>query len=78
VSSVFSLGEPSVKVTRVDGVAPDSGDIASGRYPLSRTLTLLTRKNPPEEVTGFIKFLKSAEGREILGKRLTPITDGVK
>ncbi|MGK7344753.1 MAG: substrate-binding domain-containing protein [Candidatus Nitrospinota bacterium M3_3B_026] len=75
VSSVFSMGAHTVKALAVDGVYPTSENIASGRYPLSRELSLLVPKNPPREVVMFLEFMKSPEGRKILEKRLTLIPE---
>lgn len=75
VSSVFSMNESSLRVVSVNGAAPTSENILSGKYPLSRTLILITRKDPPDVVKRFIEFLKSDEGRRILSKRLTPVPD---
>lgn len=75
VSSVFSMGAHTVKTLSVDGVYPSSENIASGRYPLSRELSLLVPRNPEREVVMFLEFMKSPEGRKILEKRLTLIPE---
>jgi phosphate transport system substrate-binding protein len=49
-----------------NGVAPTIVNLASGAYPLGKTLWVVSRSVPPAAVTSFIAFLGSREARRIL------------
>ncbi len=57
-----------VRVLSFNGVRPDAQALAEGRYPLSRTFTVVWRKGSPPEVCRFIKFVRSKAGMEILSR----------
>lgn len=46
---------------RLNGVEPSVENVEAGRYPLSKTLSLLTAKKPSEATSEFIRFLSSKE-----------------
>jgi phosphate transport system substrate-binding protein len=49
------------------GVEPTPGNLADGRYPYSRSFYLVMRKDAGAEARRFAAFLRSAEGRAVLG-----------
>jgi phosphate transport system substrate-binding protein len=51
-----------------NGVAPSVANLASGAYPLAKTLSVLTRVPPSSAVRRFLSFLASPEARDILEK----------
>lgn len=58
----------ALKALVLDGVAPDARSIADGRYPHFKTMLLVTGPKSPPEVQGFVNFVRSAGGREILAR----------
>lgn len=58
--------EPSLVPLALNGVAPTLPNLASGAYPLSKTLLVVTRVPPPPPVRRFLAFLASAEARKIV------------
>lgn len=76
-SYVFTRKD-TVKVLRVEGIAPNAENIKSKRYPFWRVLSLAVQKsyiNDPA-VKGFLKFTLSPEGQEILSRKLVGISAG--
>lgn len=56
-----------IKVLSIDGVAPTLGNIASGRYPFTKTLGFVWREYTlPESAGAFVEFVRSDEGAGIL------------
>lgn len=55
-----------LKVLSYNGMAPSTGTLASGSYPLSKLFFTVTRKNVSEPVRKFLAFMRSAQGRKIL------------
>lgn len=64
----ISAGEivGSVKVLKVDGVAPTPEAIQEDQYAVTRTLTLATKGNPLGKVQAFIDFVRSDLGQSII------------
>lgn len=56
----------ALKVLTLDGVVPDVKSIASGSYPLSKQLLLVTGPKTPPEAQAFVAFVRSEAGHEIL------------
>lgn len=52
----------------LDGVAPDVKALADGRYPLSKTMYLVTPATPAPAVQGFVDFVRSPAGRALLAQ----------
>jgi phosphate transport system substrate-binding protein len=50
----------------IDGVAPTLDNVASGRYPFTKTLYLATRNGPSAAATRFLEFVHSEAGRRVL------------
>lgn len=56
----------AIKVLTLDGVVPSATAIADGSYPLYKQMFIVTRAKPSPAVQGFVAFVRSAAGREIL------------
>ncbi len=50
----------------LNGFEPDTANLHSGDYPLSRDLFLITASQPPAEVSLFLHFIRSDFGAEII------------
>lgn len=57
-----------VRVVSVGGAECSLDAVRQGRYPLVRTFTLLTRKEPPEAAKRFLDFCASEDAREVIDK----------
>jgi phosphate transport system substrate-binding protein len=56
-----------IKALLIDGVAPTLENVASGRYPFTKTLALVWREGTlPASGRAFVTFLQSAEAARIL------------
>ena len=56
-----------IKVLSIDGVAPTLENVASGRYPFTKTLGFVWRGGAlSESARSFVEFVQSAEGAAIL------------
>lgn len=72
--SFMSLGDAErhagagtpIKLLAIDGIAATSENIRTGRYPLSRPLTLVTRSLPSGAAKTFIDFALSAQASPIV------------
>ena len=58
----------------IDGVAPTRDNIANGTYPLLQNVFLIVPQNASAEISAFVDFLASEEGRNALNRRLSPLT----
>lgn len=73
------LGNPRLKMLRIDGSAPTLSSVASGRYPLYTPIYLVTNPDDPNaaEVRAFISFATSTRGGRVLREhRVLPYADG--
>ncbi len=61
-----SARKRSVKMLKVNGIAPTKESIISGRYPFRRPLFLVVRKNAKSEVRRFVQFVLSQKGQEFI------------
>lgn len=61
--------ERKLNIPLLDGVEPTVENLKKGRYKFSKTMYLVTNKNPSKEVQDFINFVFSVEGKKII-KRL--------
>ena len=50
----------------IDNILPSQANFASGKYPLFRSFSVVTRAQPSPLTKAFLEFLTSAEGRTIL------------
>jgi len=75
-ATLSSLGAASSTVTplAIDGIAPTPGNIAAKKYPVLIEYALVYREGAlPPEARGFVDFLFSGEGRNVLADHgLTP------
>lgn len=58
----------------INGIAPTTANIASGRYPYVKPLYLLVKNGAPASVVQFIAFVGSEAGRRILTAAGTDVT----
>ena len=58
--------EGKLKALAIDGVAPDTGSVAAGKYRLSKDFAVVTKGAPQGVAKGFIDFAASAEGHKIM------------
>jgi phosphate transport system substrate-binding protein len=56
----------TLKALALDGVVPSAQTVANGSYPLFKEVLLVTGPKSPPEAQGFITFVRSAAGRDIL------------
>lgn len=66
------LDADHVKTLKVDGVEPTADNIATGKYPLAKPLTLVTKGEPQGELSRFITLVKSPLGKGALQKSFVP------
>jgi phosphate transport system substrate-binding protein len=57
-----------LKMLSLNGIQPSLSALAQGSYPLAKTLSILTVKDPSPPVRMFRDFVLSSEGRAILEK----------
>ena len=55
-----------VKLLKLDGIEGSKANVASGIYPLSRPLLLITNGTPAGEVKSFIEFMQDTECQAIV------------
>lgn len=56
-----------IRTLSINGVAPTLGNVASGRYPFSKTLGLVWREETlPDSARAFVQFVHSDAGADIL------------
>lgn len=56
----------ALKALPLDGVVPSAQTIANGTYPLAKALLVVTGPKSQPETQGFVAFVQSPAGREIL------------
>lgn len=61
-----------VKAIKVDGVEANAANVVSGRYPLAKPLTLVTRGEPEGDLARFFAVVKSPQGKAVLQKNFVP------
>lgn len=68
--AAYAKGVREVKVVGADGqgYTPSAENVATGKYPLSRSLFMYTRGKPSGEAAEFIGFCLSPEGQAIVTK----------
>ena len=50
----------------LDGVAPSTENVRSGKYAISRTLLLITKGEPDEDEQTLLDFVLSEDGQKIV------------
>lgn len=58
-----------IRALAVDGVPATVGELRAGRYPLGRTLSLVTKQIPTGAGMAFIQFVQSPEQRAMIEER---------
>lgn len=58
----------AIRILALNGVMPSLRTLADGRYPYSKTFSMVTRKDPPATARKFIDFVRSPAGAAILAK----------
>ncbi len=71
VTGVSSANKRQVKVLAIDDFKPNRANIASAAYPLFRPLYLVTQGDPSPAVKGFLKWLLSDEGQQVVSDQGT-------
>ncbi len=71
VTGVSSANRRRVKALALDGVKPTRDNISSGAYPLYRPLYLVTRGGPSPEIRGFLDWLLSDAGQQVVSDQGT-------
>ncbi len=62
----FGYLDDSVKALEVDDTAPTPANASNGAYPVVRPLNMITSGEPSDVVQGWLDFIFSAEGQEIV------------
>jgi phosphate transport system substrate-binding protein len=65
--AVAEKGAP-IKLLELDGVAANTDNVANDKYPLCRSLFVLTKGQATGEVKAFIEYLLSKEGQKIVAE----------
>ena len=60
---------PAVKILKVEGLSPDTQNTSEGSYALTHELWLITRDPAPAEVQGFVNFVLSPAGQQLVGQQ---------
>ena len=58
-----------VKKLKVEGIPPDSENVAAKRYPLVKPLLLVTKGKPSGRTAEFVDFAIGERGQEILSRK---------
>ena len=58
----------NVKILSFNGIQPGSSNMGKEKYPLVKPFYLLTRTNVSASVDGFIDFIRSDQGRQLLAQ----------
>ncbi|WP_445330474.1 phosphate ABC transporter substrate-binding protein [Streptomyces sp. GSL17-111] len=66
LSTGFVEGHDDLVAVTLDGVSPDPENIASGDYPMTRPLYLVTDGRPEGKAKEFIDYVLSGPGQELL------------
>lgn len=73
-----SARKRTVKMLKVNGVAPTRKNIISGAYPFRRPLYIVVKKNAKPEVRRFVEFVLSARGQRLISSFGMPSLMDVK
>lgn len=69
----LGLGRSELHPVAVDAIAPSHDNVASGAYPLSRSLVLVAAGLPEGKLAAFFEFVLSQQGQEIIARRHVPV-----
>lgn len=62
-----------IRILTIDGVEPGEPTVASGRYPLKRSVLLLTALQRDPLTASFLSFIQSSAGQSLIGSLYTPL-----
>ena len=65
LTQILAEGRPLVALSW-EGVAPTLANLASGKYPLGKSLSVVFRRSPPPRVRRFVAFLSSPAAVKML------------
>ncbi|MFD9243249.1 phosphate ABC transporter substrate-binding protein [Streptomyces sp. NPDC059556] len=68
LSTGFIDGHPELVAVPLEGVAPTLANVASGTYPMTRPLYMITNGKPKGTVKQYIDYILSPEGQKLLPK----------
>lgn len=74
-----AVGNPKMKMIRINGVAPSTGTVANGSYPLFTQLYLITNSDSPKaaQTREFVDFVNSDAAKAVIRRHgLVPYQDG--
>lgn len=75
--AAIKMGDLPLSTLAVDGVEPTPENVRTGAYPYYRPLGVVYRSDPDKAVLGFVEFVMSNEGREIItANGLSPTDQG--
>ena len=66
ITGISSARRRDVKVVGLDGFEPSYDNVKNGNYVMYRPLYLVTPTKPSDEVSSFIRFARSEQGRQIM------------
>ena len=66
-TTVAEQSEGRIKPLSLNGVEPSADNVRSGAYRLTRDSFLVTRAAPSPAVARFLEFVRSAEGKRVIG-----------
>ena len=69
----FSFTSSLIKPILIDKIEANTKNIASGDYPVSLPLILVTKKVPSGDLKKFFDFVLSDEGQAIIGKKFVTV-----
>ncbi|WP_051804265.1 phosphate ABC transporter substrate-binding protein [Streptomyces griseus] len=68
LSTGFVEGRAGLVAVPLEGVAPTLENVASGTYPMTRPLYMITNGEPKGDVKQYVDYILSAEGQKLLPK----------
>ncbi|MFF0334849.1 phosphate ABC transporter substrate-binding protein [Streptomyces fimicarius] len=66
LSTGFIEGHPELVAVPLEDVAPTLENVASGKYPMTRPLYMITNGRPKDGVKQYIDYILSPEGQKLL------------
>lgn len=66
-ATVAEQSQGRIKPLSLNGVEPSANNVRSGAYRLTRDSFLVTRAAPSPAVARFLEFVRSAEGKRVIG-----------
>jgi len=70
IGSTWNYAEDTkLTIVTIDGVAPTSENLASGKYPFFRTLSAVTNRTPSSDVMKIIEEVQKGESMRMIAKK---------